>query len=169
MNFHSKNIHVNLLPNPSHLEAVDPLVLGKARSKLMQLKDGYYADTPKSNCDKVATLLIHGDAAFAGQGVVAETFQLSKLPNYAVGGTIHLLTNNQLGFTNPSHLGHSGHYSTDFAKSVNCPVIHVNGDEPEMAYKAAKLALKYRNKFAKDIVVDINCFRRYVATFSWPN
>lgn len=161
LNFHDKKIHINLVPNPSHLEAVDPLVLGKARSKQMHLKDGYYAAEPSSNCNKVATMLIHGDAAFAGQGIVPETFQLSKLPCYAVGGTIHLLTNNQLGFTNPSNLGHSGEYNTDFAKSINCPIIHVNGDNPELAYKAGQLALKYRNTFAKDVVVDITCFRKY--------
>lgn len=90
-----------------------------------------------------------------------ETFQLSRLPSYAVGGTIHLLTNNQIGFTTPSSLGRSGKFNTDLAKAFNCPIIHVNGDEPELAYKAGKFAVDYRAKFGKDVVVDIVCFRKY--------
>lgn len=105
LTFNDKKIHVNCMMNPSHLEAVDPLVLGKARSKQMLIRDGLYADEPTLQCNKVLAFLVHGDAAFAGQGIVSETFQAYKLPNYAVGGTVHLITNNQLGFTAPSNLG----------------------------------------------------------------
>lgn len=132
MTYDGKKIHVSLLQNPSHLEAVDPLVLGKARAKQMSAKDCLYSDDPKTTSNKVASFLIHGDAAFAGQGIVSETFQLSKLPSYSVGGTIHLITNNQLGFTLPSNLGRSGNFNSDLAKGFECPIIHVNGDDPEV-------------------------------------
>lgn len=105
LKYNNKSIHVNSMPNPSHLEAVDPLVLGKARSKQMHLRDGMYAEQPALQTKKVSTFLVHGDAAFAGQGIVSETFQAYKLSNYSVGGTVHLITNNQLGFTAPSNLG----------------------------------------------------------------
>lgn len=95
-------------------------------------KDCFYSENPVPKSSKIATFLIHGDAAFAGQGIVTETFQLSKLPNYSVGGTIHLITNNQLGFTTPSNLGRSGNFNSDLAKGYNCPIIHVNGDHPEV-------------------------------------
>jgi 2-oxoglutarate dehydrogenase complex dehydrogenase (E1) component-like enzyme len=98
----------------------------------MYSKDGLYSDKPSLNANKVASFLIHGDAAFAGQGIVSETFQLSKLPNYAVGGTVHLITNNQLGFTAPSNLARSGDFNSDLAKGFGCPIIHVNGDYPEV-------------------------------------
>ena len=105
LKFNNKNIHINLMLNPSHLEAVDPLVLGKARSKQMHLKDCMYADQPSLQSKKVSSFLVHGDGAFAGQGIVSETFQAYQLPNYSVGGTVHLITNNQIGFTAPSNLG----------------------------------------------------------------
>jgi len=132
LEFNNKKIHVNLMPNPSHLEAVDPLVLGKTRSKQMLLKDGLYANEPSLNSRKVSSFLVHGDAAFAGQGIVSEIFQGSRLPNYAVGGTVHLITNNQVGFTAPSNLGRSGRYNSDLAKGFDCPIIHINGDCPEV-------------------------------------
>lgn len=109
-------------------------MLGKARSRQMFRRDGLYSDSPSLTSSKVASFLVHGDAAFAGQGIVPETFQLSRLPSYAVGGTIHLLTNNQIGFTTPSSLGRSGKFNTDLAKAFNCPIIHVNGDHPEVYY-----------------------------------
>lgn len=124
-------------------------------------QDGFYSPTPSAKGRKVASFLIHGDAAFAGQGIVSETFQLYKLPNYSVGGTVHLLVNNQIGFTTTSNLGRSGNFNSDLAKGFNCPIIHVNGDDPELAWKAAQFAINYRNKFAKDIVVDLICFRKY--------
>ena len=179
MIFNEKKIHVSLLQNPSHLEAVDPLVLGKARAKQMTCRDCLYSDDPQNRSKKVASFLIHGDAAFAGQGIVSETFQLSKLPSYSVGGTIHLITNNQLGFTLPSNLGRSGNFNSDLAKGFECPIIHVNGDDPEvtyilflkaainfyfyfqLAYKAGQFSVEYRNKFGKDIVIDMICFRKY--------
>ncbi|RNA23119.1 putative 2-oxoglutarate dehydrogenase E1 component DHKTD1 mitochondrial [Brachionus plicatilis] len=161
LTFDGKKIHVSLLQNPSHLEAVDPLVLGKARAKQMSSKDCLYSDDPKNISKKIASFLIHGDAAFAGQGIVSETFQLSKLPSYSVGGTIHLITNNQLGFTLPSNLGRSGHFNSDLAKGFDCPIIHVNGDDPELAYRAGQFAVEYRNKFGKDVLVDMVCFRKY--------
>lgn len=136
-------------------------MLGKARSKQMQEKDCLYAEKPSAISNKVASFLVHGDGAFSGQGIVAETFQMSQLPNYSVGGTVHLIINNQLAFTLPCYLGRSGNYNSDLAKSTNCPVLHVNGDNPEAAYKAAELAIKYRNTFGKDIVVDLICFRKY--------
>ena len=123
---------MSLLPNPSHLEAVDPLVLGKARSKQMFAKDSLYADQPSFRSNKVASFLVHGDGAFAGQGIVTETFQLSKLANYSVGGTVHLIINNQLAFTLPCSLGRSTNYNSDLAKSVGAPVIRCNGDNPEV-------------------------------------
>ncbi len=143
------------------MKAVDPLVLGKARSKQMFKQDGFYSSTPSAKGQKVASFLIHGDAAFAGQGIVSETFQLYKLPNYSVGGTVHLLVNNQIGFTTTSNLGRSGNFNSDLAKGFNCPIIHVNGDDPELAWKAAQFAINYRNKFSKDVVIDLICFRKY--------
>ncbi len=113
----------------------------------MLAADGFYSQRPSVPASKIATFLTHGDASFAGQGIVAETFQLSRLANYGVGGTVHLITNNQLGFTTPSHLGRSGHFNSDLAKAFDCPIIHVNGDHPELVYKAAKLAVDYRAKY----------------------
>jgi probable 2-oxoglutarate dehydrogenase E1 component DHKTD1 len=162
LDYNGKRLHVSLVQNPSHLEAVDPLVMGKARSKQMIKKEGYYNDTePSDKNPKVSTFLIHGDAAFAGQGIVSETFQLSSLPNYSVGGTIHLIVNNQVGFTTPSKLARSGNSNSDLTKAYNCPVIHINGDYPQLAHKAAQLCVKYRSLFNKDIVVDMVCFRKH--------
>ncbi|MDI9313474.1 MAG: 2-oxoglutarate dehydrogenase E1 component [Hydrotalea sp.] len=149
----SRTVHLSLSPNPSHLEAVNTVVLGKVRAKQKQRND-----TKK---EKVMAVLIHGDAAFIGQGVVAETFLLSQLKGYRTGGTIHIAVNNQIGFTTVPKEGRSSPYCTDMAKMIDAPVFHVNGDDPETCVRAAQLAVEYRQKFKKDIVIDIYCYRRH--------
>jgi len=147
-----KEIEVELSANPSHLETVDPIVLGIARAKQDQINEpGSFSVLP---------LLIHGDAAFAGQGVVAETLQLGSIKGYRVGGTIHLVINNQLGFTTPPESARSSEYSTDVAKMVQAPIFHVNGDDPEACVRVARLAFEYRQRFGKDVVIDMICYRR---------
>ncbi len=147
-----KEIEVELSANPSHLEAVDPVVVGMARAKQDLINDpGSYSVLP---------ILVHGDAAFAGQGVVAETLQLGMIKGYRVGGTIHLVINNQLGFTTPPESARSSEYPTDIAKMVQAPIFHVNGDDPEACVRVARLAFVYRQRFGKDVVVDMICYRR---------
>jgi 2-oxoglutarate decarboxylase len=146
-------IVVELASNPSHLEAVDPVAEGMARA----WQDG----THQQDRSKVLPLLLHGDAAFAGQGVVAETFGLSALPGFTTGGTVHVVINNQLGFTTAPSAGRSSQYATDVAKMVQAPIFHVNGDDPEACVWVAKLAFAFRQQFRKDVVVDLNCYRRY--------
>lgn len=148
-----KQVTLSLLPNPSHLEAVNPLVLGKTRAKM------HYMNDPDGS--KVAPLLIHGDAAFAGQGINAECFSFSDLPNYATGGTIHVVVNNQIGFTTDTFQARSSPYCTDVAKIVGCPIFHVNGDDPEAVVRAARLASRYRNKWKQDVVIDLICYRKF--------
>ncbi len=147
---------VELAANPSHLEAVDPVVVGMARARLDNISNsgsyGTYAVLP---------LLVHGDAAFAGQGVVAETFNLSLIDGYRVGGTIHLVINNQLGFTTTPDAARSTQYSTDVAKMVGAPIFHVNGDDPEACVRVARMAFAYRQRFNKDAVIDMVCYRRH--------
>ena len=151
-----KHLLLELAANPSHLEAVDPVVVGMARARMDNIPpDGGYGSYP------VMPLLIHGDAAFAGQGVVAETFNLSLIRGYRVGGTIHLVINNQLGFTTTPDSARSTQYSTDVAKMVGAPIFHVNGDDPEACVRAARLAFAYRQKFNKDAVIDMICYRRH--------
>jgi len=150
--FDGKKIHVSLAPNPSHLEAVDPVVIGRVRAKQTQLKD-------KTN-DKVFALLIHGDAAMAGQGIVAETFAMSQLLGFRTGGTIHFVINNQIGFTTTPHYGRSAPYCTEIAKMVQAPIFHANGDDPEAVVHVCRLATEFRNKFKVDVVVDMFCYRR---------
>ncbi|MGI9462186.1 MAG: 2-oxoglutarate dehydrogenase E1 component [Alphaproteobacteria bacterium] len=148
-----RTMHLSLSPNPSHLEAVNTVVLGKVRAKQKEKND--------SEKEKVMAVLLHGDAAFIGQGVVAETFLLSQLKGYRVGGTIHVAINNQIGFTTVPKDGRSSPYCTDMAKMIDAPVLHVNGDDPEVCLRAAQLAVEYRQKFKKDIVIDIYCYRRH--------
>ena len=150
--FEGKKIHISLVPNPSHLEAVDPVVIGKVRAKQTQLKD-------KTN-DKVFGLLIHGDAAMAGQGIVAETFAMSQLVGFRTGGTIHFVINNQIGFTTTPQYGRSAPYCTEIAKMVQAPIFHVNGDDPEAVVHVCRIATEFRNKFKVDVVVDMFCYRR---------
>jgi 2-oxoglutarate decarboxylase len=148
-----RTIAVTLAANPSHLEAVDPVVEGIVRAKQDHLGD--------EERRLVLSVLIHGDAAFAGQGVVAETLNLSALPGYDVGGTVHIVVNNQLGFTTAPDLARSTVYATDIAKAVQAPIFHVNGDDPEAAVRVIQLAFAFRQQFAKDVVVDMVCYRRY--------
>ena len=151
--FDGNTVHLSLLPNPSHLEAVDPVVLGKARA-VQTLKGDARGDT-------VLPILLHGDAAFAGQGIVAECFGFSGLPGYATGGTLHFVINNQVGFTTSPQFARSSPYPSDIAKSVQAPILHVNGDDPEAVTFACKLAIEFRQEFNRDIVIDMWCYRRF--------
>ena len=146
-------VHVSLNNNPSHLEIVNPVIEGSVRARQERLKD--------NEKNRVIPILIHGDAAFSGQGVVMETLQMSQTRGYGVGGTIHVIVNNQIGFTtSDARDARSTLYSTDVAKMIECPILHVNGDDPEMVVFAAKLACEYRYTFKKDIIIDMFCFRR---------
>ena len=151
--FDGNNVHLSLTANPSHLEAVNPVVIGKVRAKQQQLND--------KNRVSVLPLLLHGDAAFAGQGIVAECFGLSGLVGHKTGGTIHVVVNNQIGFTTAPHFSRSSPYPTDIALMVEAPIFHVNGDDPEAVVHAAKVATEFRQKFQKDVVIDIICYRRF--------
>jgi 2-oxoglutarate dehydrogenase E1 component len=146
-------VHLSMLNNPSHLESVNPVVMGRTRAK-----QDLAGDTDRR---RVASLLIHGDAAVAGQGIVAECLAMSQLDGYAVGGTLHVVINNLVGFTTDPVDARSTEYCTDIAKMINAPVLHVNGDDPEAVVKAARLAVDYRQEFRKDVFVDLVCFRRY--------
>ncbi len=152
--FDGNTVHLSLTANPSHLEAVNPVVLGKVRAKQDQLQD---------QAERIAVLpiLLHGDAAFAGQGVVAECFGLSGLRGHRTGGTIHIVVNNQIGFTTAPSFSRSSPYPTDIALMVEAPIFHVNGDDPEAVVHAAKVATEFRQKFHKDVVIDIFCYRRF--------
>jgi 2-oxoglutarate dehydrogenase E1 component len=151
--FDGNKVHLSLLPNPSHLEAVDPVVLGKARA-VMTAKGDKHGKT-------VLPILLHGDAAFAGQGVVAECLGFSGLPGYGTGGTIHFIINNQVGFTTSPQFGRSSPYPSDIAKSVQAPILHVNADDPEAVTFCCKMAIEFRQKFGRDIVIDMWCYRRF--------
>jgi 2-oxoglutarate dehydrogenase E1 component len=151
--FDGNTVHLSLTANPSHLEAVNPVVLGKARAKQAQKND--------ADRTKVLPVLLHGDAAFAGQGVVAECFGLSGLVGHRTGGTIHIVVNNQIGFTTAPKYSRSSPYPTDIALMVEAPIFHVNGDDPEAVVHAAKVATEFRQKFHKDAVIDIFCYRRF--------
>ncbi len=151
--FDGNSVHLSLTANPSHLEAVNPVVLGKVRAKQDQM-----GDTERR---QVMPILLHGDAAFAGQGVVAECFALSGLRGHKTGGTIHIVVNNQIGFTTAPHFSRSSPYPTDNALVVEAPIFHVNGDDPEAVVHAAKVATEFRQKFGKDVVIDIFCYRRF--------
>lgn len=151
--FDGNTVHLSLTANPSHLEAVNPVVIGKARAKQDHIHD---ADRVR-----VIPVLLHGDAAFAGQGVVAECFGLSGLKGHRTGGTIHVVVNNQIGFTTAPHFSRSSPYPTDIALMVEAPIFHVNGDDPEAVVHAARVATEFRQKFHKDVVLDIFCYRRF--------
>ncbi|MFT6932671.1 MAG: 2-oxoglutarate dehydrogenase E1 component [Paracoccaceae bacterium] len=151
--FDGNSVHLSLTANPSHLEAVNPVVLGKARAKQDQNNDALRTS--------VLPMLLHGDAAFAGQGVVAEGFGLSGLKGHRTGGTMHIIVNNQIGFTTAPHFSRSSPYPTDIALMVEAPIFHVNGDDPEAVVHAARVAIEFRQKFQKDVVIDIFCYRRF--------
>ncbi len=156
-------IEVSMASNPSHLEAVSPVVEGVVRAKqdvVIRPSDGTCVE-PLDGARPYLALLIHGDAAFAGQGVVAETLNLSQLSGYRIGGAIHIVINNQVGFTTAPESARSSVYPTDVAKMIQAPIFHVNGDDPEACARAARLALEYRERFARDVVIDIVCYRRH--------
>ena len=155
--FDGNKVHLSLTANPSHLEAVNPVVLGKARSKQDRI-EATDLDTPRTH---VLPLLLHGDAAFAGQGIVAECFGFSGLRGYRTGGTIHFIVNNQIGFTTSPKFARSSPYPSDVAKMVEAPIFHVNGDDPEAVVHAAKIATEFRQKFGADVVIDMFCYRRF--------
>jgi len=148
-----RTVHLSLAANPSHLEAVNPVVLGKVRAKQQQRGDEARR--------QVAGILMHGDAAFAGQGLVAESLELSELTGFCTGGTVHLIVNNQIGFTTAPSAARSSPYPSDIAKAVQAPIFHVNGDDPEAVVEAAIAAAEYRREFGKDVVVDLFCYRRH--------
>ena len=147
-------LHMAMAFNPSHLEIVDPVVLGSARARQVRRKD--------RNHDKVMPILIHGDASFSGQGVVMELFQMSETRGFAVGGTLHIVVNNQIGFTtsNPDDM-RSTLYCTTIAKMVHAPIFHVNGDDPEAVHHVMKIACDFRMRFKRDVVIDLVCYRRH--------
>jgi len=151
--FDGNKVHLSLLPNPSHLEAVDPVVLGKVRAS-QTIRGDKQGDT-------VLPMLLHGDAAFAGQGVVWECLSFSGLPGYATGGTIHFIINNQVGFTTSPQFARSSPYPSDVAKGIQAPILHVNGDDPEAVTWTCKLAIEFRQRFNRDIVIDMWCYRRF--------
>jgi len=151
--FDGNSVHISLTDNPSHLEAVNPVVLGQVRAKQFFHKD--------KERKKVIPVLMHGDAAFAGQGVVAECFAMSGLPGHNIGGTIHIIVNNQIGFTTAPRFARSSPYPSDVAKIAQTPIFHVNGDDPEAVVHCAKIATEYRQKFNRDVVIDIVCYRRF--------
>src|SRR5713101_1438756 len=153
--FDNNRIHLSLTANPSHLEIVDPVVLGKVRAKQDQ-----HGDPPDMRIS-VLPLLMHGDAAFAGQGVVAECFSLSDLKGYRTGGSLHFIVNNQIGFTTYPRYSRSSPYPSDVAKMIDAPIFHVNGDDPEAVVFAAKVAIEFRQKFHKPVVLDMFCYRRH--------
>jgi 2-oxoglutarate dehydrogenase E1 component len=153
--FDGNRIHLSLTANPSHLEIVDPVVLGKVRAKQDQ-----HGDPPDMRIS-VMPLLMHGDAAFAGQGVVAECFSLSDLKGYRTGGSVHFIVNNQIGFTTYPRYSRSSPYPSDVAKMIDAPIFHVNGDDPEAVVFAAKVATEFRQKFHKPVVIDMFCYRRH--------
>jgi len=151
--FDDNEIHLSLAPNPSHLEIVDPIVIGRVRAKQDQLGD--------IERTEVLGILLHGDAAFAGQGVVAETFDFSALRGYRTGGTIHIIVNNQIGFTTSPAYSRSSPYPTDVAKMVMAPIFHVNGDDPEAVVHAARIAVEFKQQFHADVIIDMFCYRRF--------
>ena len=151
--FDNNLVHVSLTANPSHLEAVNPVVLGQVRAK-----QDYHDDAERN---KVIPILLHGDAAFAGQGIVAECFAMSGLTGHNIGGTIHIIVNNQIGFTTQPEFSRSSPYPSEVAKMVQAPIFHVNGDDPEAVTYCAKVATEYRQKFKRDVVLDIFCYRKY--------
>ncbi|KAI9320536.1 oxoglutarate dehydrogenase, E1 component [Dichotomocladium elegans] len=159
LKYNDHSVHVSLLSNPSHLEAINPVVMGKARAKQAELMRS--ADPDCSLGDRVLAVQIHGDSAFTGQGVVMESLSLSNLPHYSSGGSVHIVVNNQVGYTTEAQNARSSTYCSDIGKMINVPVVHVNGDYPEDVARAMDLVFEYRNKFKKDIILDLMCYRRW--------
>ncbi|HTJ57782.1 MAG TPA: 2-oxoglutarate dehydrogenase E1 component [Devosiaceae bacterium] len=161
--FDGNKVHLSLTANPSHLEIVDPVVLGKARAKQDQLSsvEGHFVNTRQVDRSKVLPLLLHGDASFAGQGVIAECFGLSGLKGHRTGGSVHVVINNQIGFTTNPMFSRSSPYPTDVAKMIEAPVFHVNGDDPEAVVHVSRIATEYRQRFGRPVVIDMFCYRRF--------
>ena len=159
--FDGIKVHMSLMPNPSHLETVDPIVLGKVRAYQVKRDDIGVDENGQSKHKQVLPVLIHGDAAFAGQGIVWECFGFSGVHGYNTGGCIHFIINNQIGFTTSPQFSRGSPYPSDVAKGVQAPIIHVNGDDPEAVTFACKLAIDYRQTFGRDIVIDMWCYRRF--------
>ena len=151
--FDGNLVHISLTDNPSHLEAVDPVVLGQTRAKQF-----FHKDIKRK---KVVPILIHGDAAFAGHGVVAECFAMSGVRGHSTGGTIHIIVNNQIGFTTNPRFARSSPYPSDIAKMVDAPILHVNADDPEAVVHCARIATEFRQQFNRDVVIDMICYRRF--------
>lgn len=149
------SVTTEILANPSHLECINPVVMGKVRAE-----QHYSGEVGHTKRKQFVPILIHGDAAFAGQGVVYESMQMQDLKNYSVGGTIHVIVNNQVGFTTVPKKGRSGHYSSDLAKSIEAPIFHVNADSPEDVDFVFREAAKYRQKFNQDVVIDLIGYRK---------
>ncbi|KAI3651269.1 hypothetical protein MP228_004750 [Amoeboaphelidium protococcarum] len=156
-----RKLKVTMLPNPSHLEAVNPVAMGKARAKQMYMLDTNSEGLECTLGDRVMCIQLHGDSAFTGQGVVMETLGLSNLPHFSIGGSIHVVVNNQIGYTTPAINSRSSIYASDVGKMINAPVIHVNGDHAEEVAYAASLALEYRMKFRRDVILDVITYRRW--------
>ncbi|XP_042571056.1 probable 2-oxoglutarate dehydrogenase E1 component DHKTD1, mitochondrial isoform X1 [Cyprinus carpio] len=167
-------LHVTMLPNPSHLEAINPVTQGKTRVRQQVKQEGDYSADPHAQPGDLSrdvsinfmmsilvSRLVHGDASFSGQGIVTETFTLSNLPHFRVGGSIHLIVNNQVGYTTPSERGRSSLYCSDVGKMVGCAIIHVNGDDVEDVLRATRLAVEYQRRFRKDVIVDLLCYRQW--------
>ncbi|XP_042218066.1 probable 2-oxoglutarate dehydrogenase E1 component DHKTD1, mitochondrial isoform X2 [Homarus americanus] len=155
-------LHVTMLPNPSHLEAVNPVGCGKTRARQRSLGDGCFSSEASARqSDKVVCIQVHGDAALGGQGIMQETLALSEAPHFTIGGALHISINNQVGYTTPGERTRSSTYCTDIAKMCSMPVIHVNGDDPEAVVKAARLAVQYQRKFRRDVFIDLVCWRRW--------
>uniref|UniRef100_A0A8D3A9Q7 2-oxoadipate dehydrogenase complex component E1 n=1 Tax=Scophthalmus maximus TaxID=52904 RepID=A0A8D3A9Q7_SCOMX len=155
-------LHVTMLPNPSHLEAINPVAQGKSRARQQLRKEGDYSPEDSAQPgDQVVCLQVHGDGSFPGQGIVPETLTLSNLPHYRVGGSIHLIVNNQVGYTTPSERARSSLYCSDVGKMVNCAVIHVNGDDAEDVMRATRLAVEYQRRYRKDVILDLLCYRQW--------
>ncbi len=148
-----ERVHLSLTSNPSHLEAVNPVVEGRTRAKQVRMRD--------TEGERIVPIILHGDAAFAGQGIVAETLNLAQLEGYSTGGTIHVIINNQIGFTTTPAEARSTLYCTDVAKMIQIPIFHVNGDDPEAVLHCANLAMAYRERFGNDVVIDVICYRRH--------
>ena len=155
--FDDNSVHLSLTANPSHLEIVNPVVLGKARAK----QASSLRENPTTGRGHVLPLLMHGDAAFAGQGVIAECFNLMGVKGYRTGGAVHFIVNNQIGFTTSPRYSRTSPYPSDTALMVEAPIFHANGDDPEAVIYAAKVATEYRQQFGKDVVIDMFCYRRF--------
>src|ERR1700753_311526 len=159
---HGKSINIHIVSNPSHLEAVDPVAMGRARAKQTRRGDGGpLVDRSRDALNKVWPIVMHGDAAFAGQGILAETLNLADLKGYTVGGTVHIVVNNLIGFTTPAVQEHSSRFASDSAKRQSIPVFHVNAEDPDAVVRIGEIAAEYRAKFGSDVVVDLIGYRRH--------